>query len=266
LNVLLARVVLRPRSVADILDITAPYCLRGARILLPLTLALALPATLLCYQLHTRAGWSYQNVWILAALIGGLAEGPFTVAAGDLLFSKPIRGRTRHVLGLFLRRLPSFFMAHLVSRILLVLGGVALFIPLPWIAVRHLFVGEVVLLEHAGPLESLGRSGRFSRTHGTSCFGMWLSVLSIPLAFVLGAEVMGQSAFSFVLQFGEPVGNLFDQGGSAFALFGFFVSVPVIACARFLKYIDIRTRREGWDVQLRFVGIANAGAKVGAKP
>lgn len=95
---------------------------------------------------------------------------------------------------------------------------------------------------------------------------MWLSVLSIPLAFVLGAEVMGQSAFSFVLQFGEPVGNLFDQGGSAFALFGFFVSVPVIACARFLKYIDIRTRREGWDVQLRFVGIANAGAKVGAKP
>jgi len=33
-------------------------------------------------------------------------------------------------------------------------------------------------------------------------------------------------------------------------------SVPLVASLRFLAYIDNRTRREGWDIQVRFSELA----------
>jgi len=48
------------------------------------------------------------------------------------------------------------------------------------------------------------------------------------------------------------------RGGSWFALCGFFLAVPFLATARFLAYIDGRTRREAWDVQLRFTELAKS--------
>ena len=37
------------------------------------------------------------------------------------------------------------------------------------------------------------------------------------------------------------------------AIAGLFASLPLVATLRFLAYIDIRTRREGWDIQVRFL-------------
>jgi hypothetical protein len=36
------------------------------------------------------------------------------------------------------------------------------------------------------------------------------------------------------------------------------LAVPFLATARFLAYIDGRTRREAWDVQLRFTELAKS--------
>ena len=47
--------------------------------------------------------------------------------------------------------------------------------------------------------------------------------------------------------------ELFVHGGSGFAVAGALLAVPVAAAARFLGYIDLRTRKEGWDIQLRFL-------------
>jgi len=37
-----------------------------------------------------------------------------------------------------------------------------------------------------------------------------------------------------------------------------FLSVPLVATLRFLAYIDNRTRREGWDIQVRFLELGRA--------
>jgi hypothetical protein len=39
------------------------------------------------------------------------------------------------------------------------------------------------------------------------------------------------------------------------------LSAPFVASASFLGYIDMRTRKEGWDIQLRFMALADADGK-----
>ena len=58
-----------------------------------------------------------------------------------------------------------------------------------------------------------------------------------------------------MLQLGQPFGSLWPNGGSLYAIFGLFASIPLCATTRFLAYIDARTRRDGWDIQVRFMAI-----------
>jgi hypothetical protein len=128
----------------------------------------------------------------------------------------------------------------------------------PFVAVHLLFVREVGLLEGATVFGSIGRAYRFVQRQVGSCLGLLLALLAAPVAFAMAADRLGDAIVSGVLQLGSPFGELFRDGGSAYALFGFFLAVPVVAAARFLKYIDVRTRKEGWDIQLRFTSIAAA--------
>ena len=43
-------------------------------------------------------------------------------------------------------------------------------------------------------------------------------------------------------------------------LLGLHLSIPLVATTRFLAYIDNRTRRDGWDIQVRFLAIRRAQA------
>src|SRR6185436_8021455 len=88
--------------------------------------------------------------------------------------------------------------------------------------------------------------------------GLSLALLLAPVLMAMAGDQLGQAIVEGVLQLGLPLGSLWKQGGSAYALVGFFLSVPVTAAARFLKYVDVRTRKEGWDIQLRFTAIAAA--------
>jgi hypothetical protein len=42
------------------------------------------------------------------------------------------------------------------------------------------------------------------------------------------------------------------------ALLGLFWVVPYLATAKFLLYIDLRTRKEGWDLQLKLAAFSQA--------
>ena len=68
---------------------------------------------------------------------------------------------------------------------------------------------------------------------------------------------------------GKPFSKLFDKGVTPFALAGLFLAAPFTATARFLHYIDTRTRADGWDIQVKFMALvaeheANKALKAGA--
>jgi hypothetical protein len=129
--------------------------------------------------------------------------------------------------------------------------------PLPFLAARFLFLPEITLLEGSGPLRAYERGSRMSRNRLAHALETSFLLLAIWAAFVLGAEVLGRAVQEDLLSFPAPADTL-SSGGSWFALCGFFAAVPFLATARFLAYIDARTRREAWDVQLRFTELADS--------
>jgi hypothetical protein len=83
-----------------------------------------------------------------------------------------------------------------------------------------------------------------------------MALLAVPLGAVVLVDLLGGQLLEFVFQLGRPLGSLFQDGGSAFAILGLLLAVPLSAAMRFLGYIDLRTRSEGWDIQLRFAAWA----------
>jgi hypothetical protein len=208
----------------------------------------------ICLALRHAAGWEWVSVWLVAVSLGALVQGVFTVAVGRILFSEELTARA--VLRIFAGRLGSYLGALVVSRILLGAACLPFFLGLPFAWPRLVFVHEACLLEGAGPSESIARSNRFISGRALGVFGVLAALLAAQLGIAVSAELLGQGLTGEVLQLGNPLGGLFSDGGSAFALAGFLLSIPYAATARFLQYIDARTRSDGWDIQLRFMSIA----------
>lgn len=257
MNLHQARVVLRPRAGMDVLDLAAPFCLRNWRLFLPLMGLTLLPPFVACLALRYLLHWSWGPVWWLAIGLGGLAHAPFTVACGEVLFHDARDVRVWSVVARVLRRSPSLLVAHVLTRVINAVAA-AVVILLPFTVGAFLVVHEAVLLEGAGPFVALGRSTRAVRGQGMSAVGIAIAMALLPVAAVAAAEISLDTVVSTVLQLGEPFGSLWQQGGTPYALAGFFAAVPLSAAARFLKYIDLRTRKEGWDIQLRFISMAMA--------
>jgi hypothetical protein len=257
MNLLEAKVALRPRPLSEVLDLAVPFCLLARRPLLSLALLALGPVGAAALLLRPGQGWGWAPVWLLVLGAAFFVEGIFTVALGEALFRRADEVRVRAAAGRFLRRLPLLLLVHLVRLPALAVCA-ALPVLLPIEAPRWLFVGEALLLEHAGPGRAMARSRALARDRGLFCLGLWLATLGIPVLGAVLGDLIGNAVTGFVLQLGHPVGRLWDDGGSAFAVLGALAAVPVAAAARFLGYIDIRTRSEGWDIQIRFMALAAA--------
>lgn len=255
MNLGAAAIVLRPRNLAEILDLACRLaCSLALALYLRLAALVLLPCLAICLALRHALGWPWPAVWLVAAGLAAAAQGVFTVAVGRLLFSEELGAR--QVLRLFGKRAGSYLGMLAVSRMLLAVAALPALLGLPFAWPRLLFVHEASLLEGARAGDAIQRSGRFVAGRLWGAFGVLLALLCTQAGFVIAVELLGQGLVDHVLQLGRPFGDLFAKGGSAFALAGFLLSVPYVATARFLDYIDARTRADGWDVQLRFMAIA----------
>jgi hypothetical protein len=252
-----ARVVLRPRSLAEILDLALRFASDPAATIYAKLAALTLlPAWVLSLAAHWGLGWSWGAVWLLALALVTPLQGVFTVAIGRMMFAEDVR--LRDVLGQYLRRLPAYLGALLLTRVMIAILSLAFFLVVPpfWMWGRCAYVHEACLLEQAAPVDAISRAARMISRNVVSVIGLLLLMTLASAGFVFVAEVLIiEGLFDFVLQLGRPVGSLLDDGGSLAALLGVFLAVPYWSTVRFLSYIDLRTRRDGWDVQLRFMAI-----------
>lgn len=261
MNLARAAIVLRPRGVAELLDLA--FLVLGSRSVMlfaRLAALVLLPCYALCLALRYALDWSWWAIWPVAMLLGSCAQGPFTVAVGRLLFTETLS--VREVMRVYKERVGAYFGALVVSRLYLLLAASLLLVPVFFAWPRMLFVHEACLLEMAGPGAAVKRSSRFMAGDGARAFVMLMVLLVAHVAAVFAAQVLGDGIVDSVLQLGRPFDVLWMHGGSAYALAGFFLALPYVATARFLMYIDRRTRSDGWDIQVRFMAIAaDAGAR-----
>lgn len=252
-----ARVVLRPRSLSEIFDLALRFASAPAATLYAKLAALTLlPAWCLCVAAHYGLGWSWPVVGLLAIAFATPLQGVFTVAISRMMFAE--RVTVREVLGHYLRRLPAYLGALLITRLLIALLSLAAFLVVPplWMWSRCAYVHEACLLEQTGSLDAGRRAERMIAGNVTGTVGLLLMLTLATAGFVFVSEsLINAGLFEFVLQVGRPFGSLIDEGGSAAAVLGLLLAVPYWTTVRFLSYIDLRTRRDGWDVQLRFMAI-----------
>ena len=253
MNLLAARVVLRQRSLADSLDLALPFCLANKRPLGLLALVILGPIAALLGYLRIARHWGWGAVWFWCVVLSLLVEGAFTIALGELLFKPPADVRVRTFLARFLRRLPALLFAA-VARVVMITATLLIMAP------TTIFVPEAQLLEGATFGKALARSRALARNRVGFCMGVWVAAMFLPAVGAASMDLLCNSVTNFVLQLGNPTGELFSEGGSGFAVAGALLAVPLVAAVRFLGYVDLRTRKEGWDIQLRFVALAEQSA------
>jgi len=252
MNVWEARVVVRERSLAEIVDLAVRFSLvLGAGLYVRLGACLLLPAYALCWLLLHRDAPS-GLVAALGIALYSLLQLPFTVAAGRLMFSAQVT--LGEVLRSSLRLLYRTTLARCLA-MLLIAGGTLLVIAAPLVIARALYMGEVVALEGAGALAAYRRTTRLTFRRVPQTFAVWLSILSASAAFIVLAQIFASALAAEGLAI-ESLPSVWAGLSLEAGLAGLFASVPLVASLRFLAYIDNRTRREGWDIQVRFLELS----------
>ena len=252
------RIAIRERGFPEILDLS----LRVIRVHgLPLLAALAagvIPCQLFNYWLLSgllegvdleveAPGWYLFAFVVLVVWEMPLATAPMTLYLGQALFvEKPRAGPIARSL---LASLPQLILYQVVLRGLLTM----LFVT--WLVLFALwpYLNEVILLERnpwrrkqAGT-SSFTRAGVIHALHLPELIGRWLT--STMLGAILLASIW--FAMGFLRQ------SMFNGDGFDATMYAIYLPLATwlvlgyLAVVRFLSYLDLRIRGEGWEVELQ---------------
>ena len=248
------RIVIRERGFGELLGLALQVMRAHAGGLTIAFLIGVLPFALLngwlLWEILQQELWfeGPANYWFLLAFLVVLevpfATAPITLYLGRITFSGSVSFRA--VASDLLRSLPQLLFAQGFIRTLLMP-----FLLLPYL-VRP-YMGELVLLERnpffAGKQKRLTtqrRSRNLHSSNGGELFSRWLLAIASGAVLWLALAVGAQSL----------VGQLAGLEPSRFYLHllvypaALWLVVGWMAVVRFLSYLDLRIRREGWEVEL----------------
>lgn len=246
-----ARIAVRTRPLLDVFDLAVRFVAvhgwayaRIAALVLP-------PGVALTWLASTWGTWWLG--WAVGAFAATIAQTPFTIYASRVVFEDEVR--VRSVLAASLRQLPKMVLARSVHYACVALGALLFLVPAGWVGATMLYLGEALALERSGVIGAMSRTQRLAAAaFGDTMLGLLLLVVLHASAALLG-DVAGRSLLEGLLQSAAPASG-FSSGGSLLAAIGFWAFVPYAATVKFLLYLNVRTRAEGWDVQTRFAALA----------
>lgn len=254
------RIVIRERSYLDVMDLAlrvirryaGPLALASAAGIFP---AMALNALLLqslgiTTEADFQTGLPGRYLWWMSQLVIWeipLATAPITLCLGQALFAD--RPQFARLGRSFLGSLPQMLLYQVILRGLLV----------PWVVTWFLvfavwpYLSEVILLERnpmrrgrPGQMTTYRRARALHEGYLADFFVRWLGTM--VLAMLLTASIWLTLWF---LRW-RLVGEWRFQGVvyTVFYPLALWLVVGYFAVVRFLGYLDLRIRREGWEVEL----------------
>lgn len=270
---------IRPRSFTSLLDLSLHVFVRHGAAILALSLVGFLPFLLLDGYIgwRTYAGDRFDDplevLWILPVLVylqAPLATAPVTVFLGRVMFLQPVTWWA--LMQEPLARLGTLLLVHGICRTTafstalawMAAGGddpTDTFVLLSMIALVALilrgmrpFVNELILLERA-PLRRSPPSRSESLSRRNSSFHANNSgiIAGRSVASALATLIVSYSLHTGILSLLGLVVDLSALHPFYFLLLTsatlWFVATLFVV-VRFLNYLDIRIRNEGWDVQI----------------
>jgi hypothetical protein len=256
---------LRPLGIGEILDVAIKITLRNWKTLIGLVALIVAPIqavvaliglSLLDEETFSSvesetfdsadAGTFFAGIGLIVVL-SGLSWLLSTAVAFRAVVEAYLGRRSswRSSLGFVARRLHSLLWLTIVQGVLLVLGFVACVIPGIWLWVSWSVAIPVLFTEDVRGSKALGRSFRLVRGRWWPTFGLVL--LGFLLTSIVGAVIQGIfSALVFVADSDFAVFLTDTLGGSISSI----LTTPFLAAVITVLYVDLRVRKEGFDLQL----------------
>jgi hypothetical protein len=182
---------------------------------------------------------------LLNALAGKLAQaGCFRAVANAYLGEE---AGWRPSLRFALRRLPAVIVLSIVSTFFVGIGLAFCIVPGIYLWGAFYVAVPAVLVEGAGPFRALGRSRRLVR-------GRWWGTIGVAVVGLLLVSVVSAALTALLVgvAFADPARNT----ASGFVLntlattLGSMLTTPAAAAFATVLYIDLRVRKEGFDLLL----------------
>lgn len=253
------QVVLRPRTAGQMLALVTRLLQRRP---LPLLAGWAVySAGVLGYGalLIGHAGLQLPVAWALLVIGAPLLATPLVAIAGRLVFAEFVSPR-EIVVGV-LRRWPDYALLLACLRLAQLVGTLALVVPGLFAWRWSWFLAPVVQLEGSGLRATLRRCRTFTAgelgriawqgASHAAVVGYWWAAVAL-FAHVLLVWVLGVNIARAAELAADP---LYPH---ALALLGFAAARPLGTLLGFALYIDVRTRKEGWDLELALRAEAQA--------
>jgi hypothetical protein len=190
-----------------------------------------------------------------------LAQGAcFRAIADAYLGEKARAGSSLRFAG---RRLLALIVLTIAFVIAVIAGLILCIIPGIWLAVSFYVAVPVLLVEGVGPFSALGRSrglvkGRWWGTLGVAVVGALLVGI---ITYVIDLVVLG-------IVFAHPHPNTVTGFAlsTLAATLSSMLTMPAAAAFATVLYIDLRVRKEGFDLLLLARGIGSASTVTAATP
>lgn len=250
-----ARVVLRERRLLDVLDLAVRFLVSHAVPYAVVSAFVLVPCAVATVMLATHLGFTQGLMFALA--LSAFAEVPFTVLGSRLVFEQEVS--FGQVFKTAFRRTPAVLVTRGLVAIAATLGATMFVLPGIWLAVSFFYVTEIVALEEASVGTAMSRAQRML----SGRFGDAMLAWMLLGALHLGATWLGDRALASILtdlfQITAPP-KIGDPDGGVLGLVAYWMVVPYVTTARLFAYLDLRTRTEGWDVQVRFAALARKEA------
>jgi hypothetical protein len=189
-------------------------------------------------------------VGYIAALLLNFAAGRFAQAGcfravADAYLGEEVNWRSS--LRFALRRLPAVIVLAVVSGIVVGLATLLCIFPGVYFYVAFSVAVPVLLVEGAGPIRSLGRSRELVQ-------GRWWGALGVALVGYFLVALVSLALTSLIV--GVAFANPSRSTVSGFVLstlaatLGSMIATPAAAAFTTVLYIDLRVRKEGFDLLL----------------
>jgi hypothetical protein len=269
--------VLRPLGVGEILDVGIKIYFQNAWTLFRIVLFVVLPTQILVNVIQVSALPSgvhasytfeptprftsdrtslsgretatlitgYVIAIVLNALAGKLAQAACFRAVTDAYLGEGTTWRAS--LRFALRRLPAVVVASILSTIFIGLGTLACIVPGIYLWGAFYVAVPALLVEGIGPMRALGRSRELVRGRWWGTFGV--ALLGSLLVLIVGGALSG---LVLGLAFASPAqdtvaGFVLNVAATTISS---TLTTPAVAAFAIVLYIDLRVRKEGFDLYL----------------